>query len=70
MSAEAAAIADLVGRGKDLQIHESIESAMDRTVEMGPNNYSQGAAPGAAPQHCISVMEEPQEGAATKERVP
>ena len=43
---------------------------MDRTVEMGPENYSQGAAPGAAPQRCIWVMEEPQEGAATKERVP
>ena len=50
MSAEAAAIADLVARGKDLQIHESIESAMDRTVEMGSDNYSQGAAPGAAPR--------------------
>jgi len=43
---------------------------MDREVEMDSDNYSQGAAPGAAPQRCTSVMEEPQEGAATKEPVP
>ena len=47
MSAETAATGDLVARGKDLQIHESIKSGMGRRVEMGSDNYSQGAAPGA-----------------------
>jgi hypothetical protein len=61
MWAETAAIADLVARGEDLQIHESIESAMDRTVEMDRDNYSQGAAPSAAPQRCTPVMEKPKE---------
>ena len=43
---------------------------MDRTVEMDRDNYSQGAAPSAAPQRCTPVMEKPKEGAATKEGFP
>ena len=70
MSAETAATADLVARGKDLQIHESIESGMGSQVEMGSDNYSQGAAPGAVPRCCPLVMEEPKEWQPRRSELP